>query len=209
VEKSKFKILIAEDDEMVRDVVIKFLTDEGFYVGAAKDGLDAIRLMGLEDFNMIITDLRMPGADGMEVLRTALQYNPRLPVVLFTAYGTLDTVLDAMKAGAYDYIVKPFVMQQLLIVVRNAYNLVTLTCENEMLSSQLRETYRNLETVRTLADSKDTGIISDSVERVEKLQELDIINGEEADIIKERLVSGNENIKKYTSLVQDLKGTKS
>ncbi len=179
MEKNDFKILVAEDDEIVRDVIVKFLADVGYPVFTANDGLAAIKLLRLEDIKLILTDLRMPGADGMEVLRTAIQMNPRIAVVLLTAYGTLDTALEAMKEGAYDYIVKPFVMQQLLLVVRNAYKMAALIEENEKLSRHLKEIYRDLEAIKKSGNDDNNRDLTDNV---------------------------NGNIKKYSSLVNDLKG---
>jgi DNA-binding NtrC family response regulator len=192
VEKSEFKILVAEDDAMVRDVIVKFLTDEGYSVIVANDGATAIKYLRLEDIKLVLTDLRMPGADGMEVLRTALKINPKIAVVLITAYGTLDTALEAMKEGAYDYIVKPFVMQQLLLVVRNAFNLANLIEENEELSRQLRETYKTLEALRTVEGGKD-------------IKETEILDSEGAKKLKEKIISDDENLKRFNSLVNNLK----
>jgi DNA-binding NtrC family response regulator len=207
LEKNDFKILVAEDDAIVRDVIVKFLTEEGYSVVVADDGLAAIRLLRLEDIKLALTDLRMPGADGMEVLRTAVQINPKIAVVLLTAYGTLDTALEAMKEGAYNYIVKPFVMQQLLLVVRNAYKMAVLIDENEKLSNHLKETYRNLETVKSLGSSRNENVETDSIGSIEKLKELNIIDADEARRLKEKIASRdvNGNIKKYSSLVNDLK----
>jgi DNA-binding NtrC family response regulator len=198
VEKSEFKILVAEDDAMVRDVIVKFLTDEGYSVIVANDGLAAIKSLRLEDIKLVLTDLRMPGADGMEVLRTALKINPKIAVVLVTAYGTLDTALEAMKEGAYDYIVKPFVMQQLLLVVRNAFNLANLIEENEELSKQLKETYRTLEALRGVGSGEDKIVQKDS-------KKTEIIDSEEAKSLKEKIISDDENLKKFNSLVNNLK----
>lgn len=214
MKQSSFKILVAEDDAIVRDVVVKFLTEEGYAVVVAHDGLDAIRLLSLEDIKMVLTDLRMPNADGMEVLRTAVQINPRMPVVLLTAYGTLDTALEAMKEGAYDYIVKPFVMQQLLLVIRNAYKMTNLIEENERLSAHLREMYRNLDEEKSGKDQISELAGSGSRKRIDKLQDLGIITAEEAYILKEKLQSegepeevnnGHQRIKEYGTLINGLK----
>ncbi len=199
MEKSKFKILVADDAEMVREVIVKFLSEEGYSVVAASDGLAAIRLLRLEDIKLVITDFRMPGADGMEVLRSAMKINPKIAVVIVTAYGTLDTALEVMREGAYDYILKPFKMQELLIVVRNAYNRAILISENEELSNHLRETYRNLEIIRTLGSTKNTAITVDCLERIERLKELNIIDAAEAKILKERLISGSGESKDINS----------
>jgi len=203
VNKSEFRILIAEDDEIVRDVIVKFLTGEGYPVVTASDGIAALKLIRLEDVKLVLTDLRMPGADGMEVLRSAIQMNPRIAVVLLTAYGTLDTALEAMKEGAYDYIVKPFVMQQLLLVVRNAYRMASLMEENEKLSNHLKEIYRQLEALKDNGRNKS----SDTPERIARMRELEMKDADNPGFSRERPDSGNDNetIKKYNSLVNDLK----
>ncbi|RJQ13671.1 MAG: response regulator [Nitrospiraceae bacterium] len=204
MQKGEFKILVADDDAMVREVVERFLSEQGYSVVTANDGLDAVRLLRLKDMHLVLTDLRMPGADGMEVLRTAMQINPRMAVVILTAYGSLDTALDAVKEGAYDYIVKPFVMQQLLLVVRNACRMANLIEENERLSNQLRVTHRSLE-VKTAGAGNNPAVSKDPMERIEKLKDLKIIDADEAAVLKERLTSGDGRIKKYSSLIDDLK----
>ncbi len=207
MDKSEFKVLIAEDDQIVQDVIVNFLSEEGYPVIVANDGLAALEILRMEDIKLVLTDLRMPGADGMEVLRTSVQMNPRIAVVLLTAYGTLDTALEAMKEGAYDYIVKPFVMQQLLLVVRNAYKLASLINENETLSHQLKETYRCLEACRASQKSGDDSNAPDYAEGAEKQEVHNAMNTREADSLKRGAFSDNEDnsLKKYSDLVNDLK----
>jgi DNA-binding NtrC family response regulator len=190
VKKAEFKVLVAEDDDIVRDVIVKFLTEEGYSVVVANDGLEAVKMLRLEDIKLVLSDLRMPGADGMEVLRSSMRINPNSAVVILTAYGTLDTALEAMNEGAYDYIVKPFVMQQLLLVVRNAYKMAILMEENDNLGDQLKETYRKLEIFKTGGD-QNTVIIDEPEEMKEK--------------VSDEYDSNRESIKKYNSLVNELK----
>jgi len=205
VDKAQFRILVADDDMMVRDVIVKFLSGQGYAVLTANDGLEAMRLLSVEDVHLVLTDLRMPGADGIEVLRTATRINPKISVVILTAYGTLDTALQAVREGAYDYIAKPFVMQQLLLVVRNAYNLSLLHRENERLLSQLRDTHRKRDDAKPDEPGTHAGMPMDALARIEKLEELSLINSDEARLLKERLKSEDGNIKKYNILVQGLK----
>jgi DNA-binding NtrC family response regulator len=186
LKKSEFKVLVAEDDDIVRDVIVKFLGEQGYSVVVANDGLEAVKMLRLEDIKLVLSDLRMPGTDGMEVLRASLRINPRIAVVIITAYGTLDTALEAMNEGAYDYIVKPFVMQQLLLVVRNAYRMAMLIDENEKLASQLREIHIKLE-----ACKNGNAAIED-------------LPGIE-DKMHEPFDGDSESIRKYNSLVNDLK----
>ncbi|UCD35467.1 MAG: response regulator [Nitrospiraceae bacterium] len=208
MDKSQFKILVAEDDRIVQDVIANFLSGEGYPVIRADDGLTAMEMIRLEEVRMVLTDLRMPGADGMEVLRAALEGNRRIPVVLMTAYGTLDTALEAMNEGAYDYIVKPFVMQQLLLVVRNAYRVASLIDENEKLTAQLKALYREHENLRALRNKGGESVNEDSSVNVEYLREQNIIDADEAAMLKERINAGSagEAVKKYSLLVRELKG---
>ena len=190
MEKTEFKVLVAEDDDIVSDVIVKFLTEEGYSVIVANDGVEAVKMLRCEDIRLVLSDLRMPGADGMEVLRTSMRINPNIAVVILTAYGTLDTALEAMKEGAYDYIVKPFVMQQLLLVVRNAFKMTMLMEENNKLADQLRATHRELESCK-ISGVRNSIVMDGPEEAIEEA-------GNEND--------GNmESIKKYTSLVNELK----
>ena len=210
MKKSDFKILIAEDDEIVRDVMSRFLQDEGYTIVAANDGVSAINLLRVEEIRLVLTDLRMPGADGMEVLRTAIQINPRTAVVILTAYGTLDTALEAMKEGAYDYVVKPFVMQQLLLVVRNAYKMTNLIEENDELSRNLKELYRNFEEFKKIQIEKDVADGMEVVDIIDKLGKLGIIDSKEIVMLRDRAMSGigSDVIKKYSLLADGLKKIK-
>lgn len=188
--KTDFKVLVAEDDDIVRDVIVKFLTDEGYSVVVAINGHEAIKMLRVEDIKLVLSDLRMPGADGMEVLRASMRVNPNIAVVIITAYGTLDTALEAMNEGAYDYIVKPFVMQQLLLVVRNAFKMAMLMEENNMMADQLKETHRKLESIKS--DSVQNTVITAPFE-------------DNDDEFTNKSDGNVESIKKYNSLVNGLK----
>ncbi len=207
MEKSDFKILVAEDDAMVREVIVKFLTEEKYPVVVANDGIEAIKQLRLEDVKLVLTDLRMPGADGMEVLRAAVSSDPNIAVVLLTAYGTLDTALEAMREGAYDYIVKPFVMQQLLLVVRNAFRMANLVEENHQLSYYLKEMYRNLEAIKIKGRNKGNSGKEDVNKKKEKSNKPDVPAIEQKKAVDDKNISQpeNDNLKKYSTLINELK----
>lgn len=207
MEKSDFKILVAEDDAMVREVIVKFLKEEKYPVVVANDGIEAIKLLRLEDISLVLTDLRMPGADGMEVLRAAVSSDPNIAVVLLTAYGTLDTALEAMREGAYDYIVKPFVMQQLLLVVRNAFRMANLVEENHQLSYYLKEMYRNLEAIKIKGRNKGNAGEKDVNKKKEKSNKPDVPAIEQKKAVDDKNISQpeNDNLKKYSTLINELK----
>src|SRR6476469_3752291 len=100
------KILVADDEQNLRRVLTALLRRDGHDVVQAANGVEAIEHLGQVD--VVITDLRMPGADGMEVLRTASAKHPHVPVIMITAYGSVGQAVEAIKAGAFDYIEKPF-----------------------------------------------------------------------------------------------------
>lgn len=188
--KREFKILVADDDEIALDVVSSLLSKEGYPVLTAKDGIEAIAILRREDIGLVITDLRMPGADGIEVLRNAVRIDPNMAVVILTAYGTLDSALEAMEEGAFDYLTKPFKVQEILIIAARAFKRAMLLEERRELIKLLRDTYRDLEIVKGISISNNLDIQLSWIERLESLKRMDVITEQEANILKERLVKG-------------------
>jgi len=117
------KILVADDEQNLRRVLVALLRREGHEVVQAASGLEAIDR--LADVDVVITDLRMPGADGMEVLRTASKSFPHTPVIMITAYGSVGQAVEAIKAGAFDYIEKPFEQEAIRVIVDKAIGQAT------------------------------------------------------------------------------------
>ena len=114
------KILVADDEQNLRRVLVALLRRGGHEVVQAANGLEAIEQLGKGDYDVVITDLRMPGADGMEVLRTASKNYPHVPVIMITAYGSVGQAVEAIKAGAFDYIEKPFEQDSIRVIVDKA-----------------------------------------------------------------------------------------
>jgi DNA-binding NtrC family response regulator len=112
------KILVADDEQNLRRVLAALLRREGHDVVQAASGLEAIEHLAHVD--VVITDLRMPGADGMEVLRTASKNHPHVPVIMITAYGSVGQAVEAIKAGAFDYIEKPFEQESIRVIIEKA-----------------------------------------------------------------------------------------
>jgi len=107
INKAGVRLLIVEDDFSQRDILAQILGDEGYSVEQASGGEEAIARLGKEKFQVVITDLKMPGRDGLDVLRAAVEADDSVVVVMMTAYGTVETAVRAMKAGATDYLTKP------------------------------------------------------------------------------------------------------
>jgi diguanylate cyclase (GGDEF)-like protein len=113
----QIRTLVVDDEEIVRSFLIDVLTDEGYQVSAASSGEEALRLLSTEEYDLIITDIKMPGMDGMEVLRTAKSMDSNQNVIVMTGYASTETAVESMKLGAADYITKPFNLDQIKIVV--------------------------------------------------------------------------------------------
>jgi DNA-binding NtrC family response regulator len=114
------KVLIVEDDEVLRQLLIDVLSDQGYQIEAAETGEDGLSAMEQDVFDTILLDINLPGMDGMDVLRLAPTRQPDAQVVMMTAFGTVDTAVEAMKQGAFDYINKPFSTDELLLTITRA-----------------------------------------------------------------------------------------
>jgi two-component system, NtrC family, response regulator HydG len=131
------RVLVADDDPGVRYTLREILDSEGLAVEEAADGAEALAKFEASPVPLVVTDLRMPGLDGMELLRRVVAAAPGTRVVVITAHGSERQAVEAMKAGAYDYFRKPFETEELLAVVRRALEAVRLTRENERLTGEL------------------------------------------------------------------------
>jgi DNA-binding NtrC family response regulator len=132
-------ILIVEDKESLRLMLRKTLEAEGFAVETAEDGHAAMRSLRQKRHVMVLTDLRLPGPDGIQVLRTALDADPDVPVIVMTAFGTVETAVEAMKLGARDFLSKPIDTDHLLLLVRRAVEERALRRENMILRDALAD----------------------------------------------------------------------
>ena len=190
MDKKAFTILVADDDEIARDVITTLLSREKYVVTPVSDGLEAINRLRTGEFHLVITDLNMPGADGLEVLRYAVRSSPDIAVVILTAYGTLDTTLQAIKEGAYDYLTKPFKTQEITILAERAWQRARLIADNTELKRSLRETYRDMELLMTVTARNNQEVTTGWLERIEKLKTMNVLLAYEAEVLKERLVKG-------------------
>jgi DNA-binding NtrC family response regulator len=191
VDKREFHILVVDDDEIVREAISSLLSEEGYTILSAKDGMDAITILRTEDMDLVITDLRMPGADGNEVLKYAVKNDPNIVVVILTAYGTLDTALNSIKDGAYDYLTKPFKIQEIILLVEKVFRRAQLIRENRELKKSLRDAYRDINLMKTVVSSNNAEITTAWIEKIETLKTSNVITHQDAEILKERLIRGN------------------
>ena len=133
----KLSILIVEDGQSQREQLRDFLRSEGHAVSEAENGEKALQSVLKGHFDLILLDYKMPGMDGLEVLKEVKRINPEIDVIIITAYGTIETAVEAMKAGAFDYITKPVDLDELVILVRRVTERRQLIQENKILREDL------------------------------------------------------------------------
>jgi len=168
-------ILVVEDKDNLRSVLRQTLEAEGLGVEEAKDGRSAVERLRREHFAMVLTDLRLPRADGHDVLRAAVQADPEMPVILMTAYGTIRDAVDAMREGAYDYLEKPVDSDHLVALVRRALRHRTVLRENLQLKERF---HRELEFPEIVGDSPALRAALDQVRRVAPTDATVLLAGE-------------------------------
>jgi two-component system response regulator PilR (NtrC family) len=167
------RVLVVDDEQSMRDLLAIMLRQAGYDVVVADGGEAAIEILKAESFELVVTDLRMRKVDGMSVLKAAKQLSPRTVVLVVTAYASTETAVEAMKLGAYDYVTKPFKLDELKVTVANALERRRLQEENLALKRQLRRErgFENFvgrsrsildvfETIRKTADSGSTVMIT-------------------------------------------------
>jgi DNA-binding NtrC family response regulator len=140
--REKNRILIIEDDKRLREVLKKILNREGFDVEISGDGASGIREIKKDSFDIALTDLKMPGMDGIEVLKAIKKISLQTYVIIMTAYGTIDSAVEAIKNGAFDYITKPFKTEEILIVIKKALEDIALRKKIEYLTQQVEQRYK-------------------------------------------------------------------
>lgn len=151
------RILIIEDESAIRRVLKKILSEESdtYEVFEAEDGLAGIEMVKKEDFDLIISDIKMPKMDGVEVLEAVGKLKPEIPMIMISGHGELETAVQTMRLGAFDYISKPPDLNRLLNTVRNALDRKNLVVENKRLKKKVSKNYEIIGASEAIADIKD------------------------------------------------------
>ena len=157
---NKKRILVVDDNELFRDSIVETLRRQSYETEAAKDGPSALEIIEQRHFDLVISDMKMPGMSGIELLEQIKSINPEIPFLIITAYGAIETAVDAMKKGAYDFIQKSDnLIRELELTVERALQYQSLVLENRKLKSQLKErsnfigTGAQMDEIRALIES--------------------------------------------------------
>ena len=135
------KVLVVDDEPGMRSLLTRVMEKEGYTASACAGGSEALQAFTREDWDLVIADIDMPGMDGIELLKNIRKDSPQVPVLMITAYATVETAVEAMKLGAHDYITKPFAMDELKIVVGKAFERQRLLVQRDLLLSEIRTQY--------------------------------------------------------------------
>ena len=156
------RILVIEDEAAIRRVLVKILSEENdkYEVEQAEDGLSGIEKIKKADFDLVLCDIKMPKMDGVEVLEAAKKIKPEIPFVMISGHGDLDTAVNTMRLGAFDYISKPPDLNRLLNTVRNALDRKELVVENKRLKKKVSKNYE------MIGESKAIDHIKEMIEKV-------------------------------------------
>jgi two-component system response regulator PilR (NtrC family) len=167
------RILVVDDEQSMRDFLSIMLKKDGYEVVTAENGGSALKVIHAEIFDLLITDVKMPGVDGIEVLKTVKEVSPETVVIMITAFATTETAVEAMKLGAYDYITKPFKVDEIKLVIQKALEKRHLRKENILLRREIESRagfanfigtsapmQRVFSLIRQVADTRSTVLIT-------------------------------------------------
>jgi len=132
-------ILVVDDERGQREILGAILKKAGYDITAVPGARQALERLGAEEYDVVLTDLKMQGMSGMELLERILEENSRQCIIIMTAHGTIDSAVEAMKKGAFDYLEKPLEREDLLMTIQRAFDHLALVRENRMLQKQLDE----------------------------------------------------------------------
>ncbi len=138
---SSERILIVDDEEGMRRLLGRVLTREGYETVTVGSGAEALRQVAAERFDLVVTDIKMPEMDGLQLLAELKAYEPSLPIIVMTAYGTIENAVQALRSGAYDYLVKPFENDEIKLTVAKVLERERLLAENRYLHAELEGRY--------------------------------------------------------------------
>jgi len=140
-------ILVAEDEQLLRQELCDAISDAGYHVLTASDGVSALATLKTQSVQLVLTDLRMPRTDGLELIRKGRELSPESQFIIMTAFGSMETAIEALRAGAVDYVLKPIALDELLIKIKRIMETIELRASNRMLRRDLDRKVGSLEMI--------------------------------------------------------------
>jgi len=168
-------ILVIEDKESMRAMLKQTLEGEGYEVITAQDGAEGIKKLSDERIGLVLTDLKLPKKDGFDVLKAAKLENPILPVIVMTAFGTIETAVKAVKEGAYDFLTKPFDTEHLLVLIKRALDTTRVAAENILLRTEFAD---KLGAPKIIGKSRQLLEVTASIQKAAPTNATVLIHGE-------------------------------
>lgn len=167
------KILIIEDEAAIRRVLAKILSEENdtYVVEDAEDGIQGLEKIKNNDYDLVLCDIKMPKMDGVEVLEAVKKIKPEIPMVMISGHGDMETAIQTMRLGAFDYISKPPDLNRLLNTVRNALDRKQLVVENKILKKKVSKNYE------IIGNSEPINLIKLMIEKVAETEARVLITG--------------------------------
>ncbi len=169
------QILIIDDEEAIRDAMHQVLSREGYQIKEAREGKEGLELFQKETFHLVFLDLKLPGIKGMDILTQMKETSPETPVIIITGYSSIESAVEAMKKGAFDYMPKPFTPDELRVVTRKALESRRMLMENMYLRQELES---KIEFELVIGKSPAMQQILDIVRRVSPTESTVLITGE-------------------------------
>jgi len=181
------QVLVVEDSKPLREMLVHVLKDDGYQVDSTKDGREALDKYYGASYDLIITDLNMPELTGIDLIKKVREQDEVIQFIIITGYASVESAVDAIKAGAFDYIIKPFKVEELKVAVRNVRDKVLLKKKNKVLMEKLRGFYDEIDRYKYTKVTSWTEKIIKEIENLNRLRKEGLLRDDEFDNFKKRL----------------------
>ena len=181
------QILVVEDSKPLREMLVHVLREDGTRVDSAKDGKEALDRYYSTPYDLIITDLNMPEVTGIELIKKIREQDDLIEFIIITGYASLESAVEAIKAGAFDYIIKPFKVEELKVAVRNVKDKVLLKKKNNTLMEKLRGFYEEIDRYKYTKVTSWTEKIIKEIENLNRLRVEGLLKDDEFENFKRRI----------------------
>jgi DNA-binding NtrC family response regulator len=181
------QILVVEDSKPLREMLVHVLKEDGTGVDSARDGKEALDKYYSTPYDLIITDLNMPEVSGIELIKKIRERDDLVEFIIITGYASLESAVEAIKAGAFDYIIKPFKVEELKVAVRNVKDKVLLKKKNKALMEKLRGFYEEIDRYKYTKVTSWTEKIIKEIESLNRLRKEGLLKDDEFENFKKRI----------------------